>query len=71
MWNELIAAILQHVEAPRADLEKNLHALLSEWISRQDLVTRDELDRQQALLAQARQQLSALERRLAHLEQVG
>ncbi len=68
MWQELIHAMAQQFEQPRADLEKNLHALLSEWISRQELVTRAELERQQVLLAQAQQALRQLEQRLARLE---
>lgn len=68
MWQTLIDALMQQTRQPRADVEKNLQALLSEWISQQDLVTRAELERQQQLLAQARQQLHQLEQRLHQLE---
>jgi len=59
---ELLAA------GPARDLEKNLRALVAGAFSRLDLVTREEFDVQAKLLARARNQLAALESRVADLE---
>ena len=55
-------------QSPAKDVEKNLRALLASFFGRLDLVTRDEFDVQAKLLARAREQLSALESRVAELE---
>lgn len=55
--------------SPARDMEKNLKASLSAWLSRLDLVTREEFDVQAQVLARTRQQLQALEARLARIEQ--
>ncbi len=60
--SELIAA------SPAKDIEKNLRALLSSAFSRLDLVTREEFDIQQAVLARAREKLEHMEARVAELE---
>jgi BMFP domain-containing protein YqiC len=49
-------------------LEKNLRALLAEWIERLDLVSRAELERQELQLAEARRTIAALAQRLDELE---
>ncbi len=54
--------------SPAGDLEKNLHALLQSGFAKLDLVTREEFDTQTQVLLRAREQLDALERRLAELE---
>ena len=59
---ELLAA------APALDFEKNLRALVTGALGRLDLVTREEFDVQAKLLARARNQLVALEARVAELE---
>lgn len=61
-----ISALL--TQGPAKDAEKNLRALLASFFARLDLVTRDEFDVQARLLARAREQLSALESRVAELE---
>lgn len=53
---------------PAADLQKNLRALLQQQFARLELVTREEFDVQADVLARARAQLDALERRVAELE---
>ncbi|MBI3222582.1 MAG: accessory factor UbiK family protein [Nitrosomonadales bacterium] len=53
---------------PAKDLEKNMRALLAQGFSKLDLVTREEFDIQTQVLARAREQLSALEARVAELE---
>ena len=59
---ELIAA------SPAKDIEKNLRALLSNALSRLDLVTREEFDVQQDALRHTREKLQQMEARVAELE---
>ena len=54
--------------SPAQDIEKNVRALVSSALGRLDLVTREEFDVHAKLLARAREQLAALEARLAELE---
>lgn len=53
---------------PAKDMEKNMRALLAQGFSKLDLVTREEFDVQTQVLARAREQLTALEARIAELE---
>jgi len=64
--NARMTAFLQ--QTPAADVQKNLKAMLSSTFSRLDLVTREEFDIQQQVLARTREKLAALEARLAELE---
>lgn len=59
---ELLAA------SPARDIEKNLRALVSSALGRLELVPREEFDVQAKVLARAREQLAALEARVAELE---
>jgi BMFP domain-containing protein YqiC len=61
-----IAALLS--TSPAQDVEKNLRALVRSALGRIDLVTREEFDVQAKLLARAREELTALEARVAELE---
>ena len=61
-----ISALL--TQSPAKDAEKNLRALLASFFARLELVTRDEFDVQARLLARSREQISALEARVAELE---
>lgn len=54
--------------SPAKDIEKNIRALLMQGFAKLDLVTREEFDVQAEVLARARQQLTALEARIAELE---
>ena len=54
--------------SPARDMEKNLKAGLAAWLSRLDLVTREEFDVQAQVLARTREKLQELEARLARLE---
>jgi BMFP domain-containing protein YqiC len=67
---EEVAAKVSEVLAmsPARDMEKNLKAGLSAWLSRLDLVTREEFDVQTQVLARTREKLQDLEARLARLE---
>jgi hypothetical protein len=51
-----------------ADLERNLRAALQGMFDRLDLVTREELEVQEAVLARTRARLEEMERRVAELE---
>jgi hypothetical protein len=65
-----LAARIDEVIAhsPAADLERNLKAQLVSELALRGLVTRDELERQVALLNSTRAQLEALQARVAELE---
>ncbi len=52
----------------REDLEKNLKAALKATLNKMDLVTREEFDIQQELLANTRKLLDELEGKVNHLE---
>lgn len=62
-----ISAVL--AASPARDVEKNLKATLAALFAKLDLVTREEFDVQAQVLARTREQLGALEARLAKLEQ--
>ena len=62
---ETIPAGLRQIQA---DLEKNFHALLQAAFAKMDLVTRQEFDVQQGVLARTRARLEALEKQVAELE---
>jgi BMFP domain-containing protein YqiC len=50
------------------EMEHNLRAVLSEAISRLDLISREEFDAQQRVLTRTRERLEALEQEVAELE---
>ena len=51
--------------SPAADLERNLKALVTQALSRLELVTREEFDIQRELLLKLRAQVAELERKLS------
>jgi BMFP domain-containing protein YqiC len=53
---------------PAKDLEKNFRGMLSSTFAKLDLVTREEYDVQVRLLSRAKEQLAALEARVAQME---
>jgi hypothetical protein len=55
-------------KSPAKDIEKNARALLTQGFTKLDLITREEFDVQAQILARTREQLSALEARIAELE---
>ena len=69
MIETLLQAILQQVEQPKKDLEKNLRALLNESIEKFDLVSKQELERQKNALNLANQRLNQLQEKMLLLEQ--
>lgn len=60
--NEVLAA------SPAKDIEKNLRAMLTAFVSRLDLATREEFEVQAKVLARTREKLTELEARVAELE---
>lgn len=56
------------LRAMRDDLEQNFRAVLKSGLSRLDLVTREEFEVQEAVLARTREKLEALEAKVAQLE---
>ena len=54
--------------SPAKDIEKNVRAMLAQGFTKLDLITREEFDIQAQVLGRAREQLTALEARVAKLE---
>ncbi|HPF58693.1 MAG TPA: accessory factor UbiK family protein [Candidatus Competibacteraceae bacterium] len=52
----------------QADMEKNFHAALQTTFAKLELVTREEFEVQQSVLARTRAKLEELEKQLADLE---
>ncbi|WP_298142202.1 accessory factor UbiK family protein [uncultured Acinetobacter sp.] len=69
MLETLIQAILQQIDQPKKDLEHNLRALLQEAVSKMDLVSQDEMERQRHALQQANLRLEQLMQHIDALEQ--
>jgi BMFP domain-containing protein YqiC len=68
-FNDLQGKINQAIESsPAKDIEKNVKAMMTQGFSKLDLVTREEFDIQNQVLAKTRARLEALEQRLAELE---
>lgn len=69
LFNDLADKLHEAVDnSPAKDVEKNIRALLAQGFAKLDLVTREEFDVQTQVLARAREQLTALEVRIAELE---
>lgn len=70
LLDEINAKVSEVIAAsPAKDIEKNLKATLTGLLGKLDLVTREEFDVQAQVLARTREKLTALEARLAKLEQ--
>lgn len=65
---QLADAVPEGLRAMRDDLEPSFRAILRSGLDRLDLVTREEFEVQQAVLARTREKLEALHSRLAALE---
>lgn len=70
MIETLLQAILEQVDQPKKDLEKNLRALLNESVEKLDLVSKQELERQKIALNLANQRLAALQQQMNALEKM-
>lgn len=62
---ETIPSGLRQVQS---DIEKNAHVMLQAAFAKMDLVTREEFDVQQGVLARTRAKLESLEKQVAELE---
>ncbi len=69
MIETLLQAVLEQVDQPKKDLEHNLRALLNEAVSKMDLVSKEELDRQRTALNNANLRLNELLQQVEALEQ--
>ncbi|MCO8041093.1 accessory factor UbiK family protein [Acinetobacter bohemicus] len=69
MIETLLQAILQQVEQPKKDLEHNLRALLNETVTKMDLVSKEEIERQRTALQHANQRLNDLLKQVDALEE--
>lgn len=66
--DELMRAVTRVLPNAPEDLERNLRAALAGVCQRWDLVTREELDVQEAVLARTREKLERLEQQVSVLE---
>ena len=65
----LIEELKAQIERPKADLEHNLRSVLNEFVSKMDLVSQDELNRQKIALAEANAKLVQMQEQFIALEQ--
>ncbi len=69
LFDEISAKISETIAAsPAKDIEKNMRAMMAATFAKMDLVTREEFDVQQEVLARTREKLAGLEERLARAE---
>ncbi len=64
----LADSVPQGLRSMKDDLEKNFQSVLRAGLGKLDLVTREEFEVQEAVLARTRQKLEALEERLKSIE---
>jgi BMFP domain-containing protein YqiC len=64
----LAEVVPQGLRSVRDDLESNFRSVLQSGLGKLDLVTREEFEIQEAVLARTREKLEALEVRLASIE---
>ncbi|WP_410499911.1 accessory factor UbiK family protein [Chitinibacter sp. S2-10] len=68
-FDEITGKISDAIAAsPAKDVEKNIRAMMGSAFSKLDLVTREEFEVQQEVLARTRETLTQLEARVADLE---
>ena len=65
---KLVDAVPEGLHSMRAELEQNFRSVLRTGLGKLDLVTREEFEVQEAVLARTRETLEALEKRLAEFE---
>ena len=68
MIETLLQAIMEQLDQPKKDIEHNLRALLDEAVSKMDLVSKDEIQRQRIALDNANLKLAHLLQQVEHLE---
>lgn len=65
---KLAESVPDNLRAIREDLEEGFRSVLQNGLDKLDLVTREEFEVQEAVLAKTREKLEALEARLKELE---
>ncbi len=65
---KLAEAVPEGLRSMQKELEQNFRSVLRAGFGKLDLVTREEFEVQEAVLARTREKLEALEKRLAELE---
>ena len=68
LTKQILSLLPTGTEQLRADLHRNVRAVLNGALARMDLVTREEFDVQAELLTRTRQKLDKLERLIEGLE---
>ena len=68
MIETLLQAIMEQIEQPKKDVEHNLRALLNEAVSKMDLVSKDEIERQRTALNNANLRLNEMLKQVEALE---
>ncbi len=69
MIETLLQAILEQIDQPKKDIEKNLRALLNEAVEKMDLVSKQEMERQCVALQNANLRLEQLTQQVNILEE--
>ena len=68
MIETLLHAIMEQIDQPKKDIEHNLRALLNETVTKMDLVSKDEIERQRTALDNANLKLTQLLKQVESLE---
>ena len=68
MIETLLQAIVEQIDQPKKDIEHNLRALLNDAVSKMDLVSKDEIERQRTALNNANLHLNELLKQVEALE---
>jgi BMFP domain-containing protein YqiC len=66
---KLAEALPESLRSMREDIEESFRSVLKTGLGKLDLVTREEFEVQEAVLARTREKLEALEERLKELEE--
>ena len=67
---KLAEVLPEGLRSVRQDIEENFRSVLKSGIEKLDLVTREEFEVQEAVLARTREKLEALEEKLKELEKL-
>lgn len=67
---KLAESVPEGLRSVREDLEQNFRTVLQSGLSKMDLVTREEFEIQEAVLARTREKLTILDERLSTLEKM-
>ena len=68
MIETLLQAIMEQIDQPKKDIDHNLRALRNEAVSKMDLVSKDEIERQRTALNNANLRLNELLKQVEALE---